>query len=103
MIRHSVIFKFKNAITEIEKKDFFEAALQLTEIPGLENFEKLKQTSPKNTFEFGFSMEFDTYLVYENYNNHPYHTSFVQNYWLTMVEDFLEIDYEPIIDISTLK
>jgi hypothetical protein len=48
-------------------------------------------------------MEFDTYLVYENYNNHPYHTSFVQNYWLTMVEDFLEIDYEPIIDISTLK
>jgi hypothetical protein len=48
-------------------------------------------------------MEFATYLVYENYNHHPNHTSFVQNYWLKMVEDFLEIDYEPIIDISTLK
>jgi hypothetical protein len=50
MIRHSVIFKFNNAITEIEKQDFFEAAMQLTEIPGLENFETLKQTSLKNTF-----------------------------------------------------
>lgn len=33
MIGHSVIFKFKNAVTEIEKQDFFEAAMQLTAIP----------------------------------------------------------------------
>jgi hypothetical protein len=103
MIRHSVIFKFKKNITEIEKQDFFTAGFQLSEIPGLENFETLKQTSPKNTFEFGFSMEFENYMIYENYNNHPYHNSFVQNYWLKMVEDFLEIDYEQIIDFSKLK
>lgn len=103
MIYHSVIFKFKPTITKIEKQDFFKVALELSQIPGVQKFKALKQTSSKNKFEFGLSMEFDNYKVYENYNNHQNHKLFIQNYWLKMVEDFLEIDYESIIDISKLK
>jgi hypothetical protein len=57
----------------------------------------LREISPKNDFEFGLSMVFENAKVYENYNGHPGHISFVQHYWLKMVEDFLEIDFEPVV------
>jgi hypothetical protein len=41
-------------------------------------------------------MEFASNELYEQYSNHPDHLKFVQEYWLKEVEDFLEIDYEPL-------
>ena len=63
-------------------------------IPGVQNFESLKQTSKKNKFEYGLSMEFATQQLYDAYSSHPDHVQFIQQYWLNYVEDFLEIDYE---------
>ncbi|MEA5461003.1 Dabb family protein [Arcicella sp. LKC2W] len=96
MIRHSVILKLKNTISLEEKQAFFDAVDTLAKIPDVQKFEVLKQTSQKNKFEYGISMEFDTQEQYDIYSNHPNHIHFIQNFWINNVEDFLEIDYENI-------
>lgn len=96
MVRHSVIFKLKHAADSSERQGFFIAANKLANIPGVQKFECLKQTSKKNKFEYGISMEFASNELYEKYSNHPDHLKFVQEYWMKEVEDFMEIDYEPL-------
>jgi heme-degrading monooxygenase HmoA len=93
-IRHSVIFNFKDGVSPSDETAFFNAAKELAKIPGVQGFELLKQTSKKNPYAYGISMEFATQVLYEQYNNHPAHTQFIQNHWLKQVADFLEIDYE---------
>ncbi len=97
MIRHSVILKLKNTITEAEKVAFFEAVDTLADIPDVRKFEVLNQISPKNRFEYGISMEFDNQIQYDIYSNHSVHIDFIQNFWIPNVEDFLEIDYTHFI------
>jgi len=92
-IIHSVILKLKQGSNE---NAFFEAAKKLSSIPGVEKFECLKQTSKKNKFELGLSMEFENQKVYDLYNSHPDHVAFIQHVWLKEVEDFMEIDYNVI-------
>lgn len=92
-IRHSVILKLKSGITEEHRTNFWKAVDELKTLPGIENFEVLKQISPKNKFEWCISMEFANQEIYDAYNIHPVHTAFVQNQWIPLVEDFLEIDY----------
>lgn len=93
MIRHSVIFKLKHPKDSKEEALFLERAKKLVSIPGVEKFECLRQISPKNKFDFGLSMEFESDAIYQEYNNHPEHVHFVQQYWINEVEDFLEIDF----------
>ncbi len=93
MVRHTVIFTFKQTVDSNSQKEFFNAAQKLAGIPGVKKFELLKQTSKKNKFDFGISMEFDDHTQYDQYNNHKEHTLFIQQYWLKDVEDFLETDY----------
>ncbi|WAC15441.1 Dabb family protein [Dyadobacter pollutisoli] len=69
-------------------------ARNLAHIPGVLNFQCLKQTSPKNPFEYGLSMEFEDQGKYDSYSDHVEHQAFIQNFWLNDVGDFLEIDYE---------
>ena len=93
MIRHTVAFRLKHAAGSAEERDFLNAAKVLIEIPGVENFEAMKQVSAKNPFTFGFSMEFASQVEYEFYNQHPDHVAFVNNRWIPEVEEFMEIDY----------
>jgi len=93
MIRHSVILKLKSRISLEDKQAFFDAVDKLASIPDVQKFEVLKQISPKNKFEYGISMEFETQKHYDSYSIHPEHVAFVQDFWLKNVEDFLEIDY----------
>lgn len=95
MIRHTVAFRLRHASGSEEEREFLRAALVLADIPGVERFEQLRQTSAKNDFHFGFSMEFADQATYTAYNEHPVHTGFVAERWVPEVEDFLEIDYEP--------
>lgn len=97
MIIHSVIFKLKHPKGSKEESQFLENAKKLVSIPGVQNFQCLKQVSTKNKFEFGLSMQFENEELYQQYNNHPDHVYFVQQYWLNEVEDFMEIDYTPIV------
>ena len=96
MIRHTVVFNLKHAPGSLQEKAFLRDAQVLTEIPGVEKFEQLRQVSKKNDYEFGFSMEFADQRAYDAYDRHPKHMDFVQNRWNREVESFLEIDYVPV-------
>lgn len=93
MITHSVIFSLKHAAGSKGEAEFLNAADVLARIPGVQNFEKLRQVSPKNEYDFGFSMQFADRASYDFYNAHPDHTAFVQGRWIPEVSKFLEIDY----------
>jgi Stress responsive A/B Barrel Domain len=95
MIRHTVAFRLKHAKGTRAEKEFLDAALKLAIIPGVCRFECLRQTSNKNKFDYGLSMEFETKHAYEKYNHHPDHNAFVETFWKKSVDDFIEIDYEP--------
>ena len=96
MIRHTVVFNLKHAHGSLQEKAFLRDARVLADIPGVEKFEQLRQVSPKNDYEFGFSMEFKDQAAYDAYNAHPKHVKFVKERWEREVERFLEIDYVPV-------
>jgi hypothetical protein len=92
-IRHGVVFTLSHAEGSPEEADFLATAAGLAAIPGVEEFEILRETSPKNDYRFGISMEFAGPEAYTAYNEHPDHVRFVQERWLPEVTEFLEIDY----------
>jgi quinol monooxygenase YgiN len=96
MIRHTVAFRLKHAAGSAAEADFLRNALVLRDIPGVHRFEQLRQVSAKNSYRFGFSMEFDDQAGYDAYNVHPVHVAFVRDRWVPDVADFLEIDYIPL-------
>jgi heme-degrading monooxygenase HmoA len=96
MIRHTVVFRLKHPVGSPPEREFLAAAQeQLSSVPGVQAFERLRQVSRKNAFRFGFSMEFADQRAYDAYSNHPDHNRFVRERWIPEVEEFLEIDYEP--------
>ena len=99
MIRHTVVFRLKYPEGSAEERDFLKTACTLAAIPGVENFECLRQIGKKNDFTFGLSMEFAGEAEYRGYNSHPSHVRFVNDRWLAEVEEFLEIDYVPMQDL----
>ena len=92
MIQHSVIFTLRHSPGSDEESAFLEATNVLKSIPGVRNFRRLRQTSGKNPFSFGLSMEFESEAAYEAYNSHPIHQEFVESRWIPEVTDFLEVD-----------
>jgi hypothetical protein len=97
MIRHTVAFTLKHPKGSPQEKAFISDAKVLAAIPGVARFEQLRQTSPKNEFDFGFSMEFADNEGYAAYNDHPDHVAFVRDRWVPEVAAFMETDYEPLI------
>jgi hypothetical protein len=95
-IRHTVVFTLAHPEGSPAESEFLAAAGALSAIPGVEAFEILRETSPKNAYRFGISMEFADRAAYDGYNEHPDHVRFVQERWLAEVADFLEVDYEPL-------
>ena len=93
-IRHTVVFTLTHPEGSAEEAGFLAAAAHLASINGVEAFEILRETSPKNGYRFGISMEFAGPGAYTAYNEHPDHVDFVQTRWLHEVAGFLEIDYE---------
>ena len=91
---HAGMFVFKKEVSDLEKSEFLKALKGLEVIPGVVNLQVFKQISPKNSFEYYFSMEFLTMQIYDAYSNHPLHNNFVNQYWIPLVADFLEIDTE---------
>jgi len=97
MIRHTVVFRLSHPRgSKAEAKFLADARRILTAIPGVRNFEQLRQVSRKTDYDFGFSMEFDDQAAYDGYNDHPHHVAFVRDRWLKEVDAFQEIDYEPL-------
>ena len=95
MIQHSVIFTLKHPSGSNQEAEFLEATKILADIPQVRNLRCLRQTSPKNHYSFGLSMEFVSDEDFQAYMNHPIHKDFVESKWIPEVSDFLEIDYVP--------
>lgn len=93
MIRHTVTFRLIHPGGSLAEAAFLTDATILASIPGVTNFERLRQVSTKNSFTFGFSMEFADEAHYAAYNEHPDHVAFVRDRWVPEVAEFLEIDY----------
>lgn len=89
-IRHTVAFRLEETV---DQAGFLAAAGRLAAIPGVEEFELLRETSAKNEYHFGISMEFPDQAAYTAYNEHPDHVRFLREHWVLEVDDFLEIDY----------
>ncbi len=96
MIRHTVVFKLIHGRRSQGESAFFAAVAKLSAIPGVRNFEIMRQISPKNEYDYGLSMEFQSMQEYEVYNQHPAHTTFVRDIWIPSVERFMELDFEPV-------
>jgi hypothetical protein len=96
-IRHAGIFNFKATVSESQKHAFFVALKALEEISGVEKMEVSRQTSSKNKFKYEFSMEFASNKVYQAYSIHPQHDAFVNDYFIPLVDDFMEIDTEKLM------
>jgi len=96
-IRHAGIFNFKATVSESQKHAFFVALKALEEIKGVEKMEVSRQTSSKNKFKYGFSMEFANNEIYQAYSIHHQHDAFVQDFFIPLVEDFMEIDTEKLM------
>jgi heme-degrading monooxygenase HmoA len=92
-IRHTVAFRLHHLAGSPEETEFLAAAEALADIPGVEEFEILRQVGKKNDFAYGISMEFADRAAYDAYNGHPAHRRFVEERWVPEVADFLEIDY----------
>ena len=96
MIRHTVAFRLKHALGSAEERDFLAAACRLAALPGVDDFECLRQVGKKNSYTFGLSMAFATPQAYAGYDAHPEHKNFVLTRWLPEVEEFIELDYEAV-------
>ncbi|TGV74417.1 Dabb family protein, partial [Mesorhizobium sp. M2D.F.Ca.ET.145.01.1.1] len=65
MIRHTVVFTLKHPPHSLEEKRFLvDARKILSAIRGVTHFEQLRQVSPMNDYQFGFSMEFADQAAY---------------------------------------
>ncbi|MEZ5385602.1 MAG: Dabb family protein [Prosthecobacter sp.] len=100
MIRHTVAFRLKHAPGSEAERDFLQATCALAKIEGVQKFECLRQTGSKNPFTFGLSMEFEDAAAYSHYSDHPDHVAFVQGRWIPEVAEFMEVDYEPMGEIT---
>jgi quinol monooxygenase YgiN len=91
-VRHSVVFRLVHPERSQAEADFLAAMAALGAIAGVEDFELMREVSPKNAYRFGLTMEFADQAAYEAYNAHPDHVGFVSSRWTSEVADFLEID-----------
>lgn len=97
LIKHMVIFCLKYDKSDSRTDKFLSDSKSiLSSIPVVEKFKVLKQVSPKNKFNFGFSMEFKDKEAYETYSKHPIHVNYVKQLWQKEVTHFLEIDFEDL-------
>jgi hypothetical protein len=96
VIRHTLSFRLVHPPGSAAEQEFLDAALVLAAIPGVQRFERLRQTSTRNDFSLGLSMEFADRAAYDAYVAHPVHRAFVAQRWAAEVDDFLELDYQPL-------
>lgn len=90
---HSVFFKLKCDKGSEAEGAFYQAAMELADIPGVQKFKWLSEISPKNSFDYGLTMAFANQKSYDAYKTHPDYMRFVQDVWKPNVADSMEIDY----------
>lgn len=96
MIRHTVVFKLKHPAGSVPEHQFLADIGILATLPGVTNYECLRQTSGQNSFTFAISMAFASQAEYDVYGAHPLHHQFIRERWIPEVDDYLELDYRAL-------
>lgn len=92
-IKHMVVFDLCHPQGSSEEKRFLDDGRDILDnIPGVHEFEVLRQVSVKCDYHFGFSMLFESQAAYDAYSAHPKHNGFVEQRWKKEVTRFQEID-----------
>ncbi|MBR2563630.1 MAG: Dabb family protein [Bacillus sp. (in: Bacteria)] len=92
-ITHMVTFTLYAGKDNADAETFLQESKEaLATIPGVENFQVLRQVSIKNEFDYCFSMEFADQAAYDAYNDHAVHRQYVAERWEKEVSRFQEID-----------
>lgn len=93
-ILHTVIFDLKYPVGSPEANKFLTDGIRiLTAVPGVFDFQALRQCSPKNDYQYGFYMCFHNKADFDAYTAHPDHCKFVDERWNTEVTRFQESDF----------
>jgi len=92
-VHHSVFFELNAAPGSPAEQAFLEQLAALASLPGVEDFEIVREVSDKNPFRFGATMRFADAAAYQAYNQHPDHVRFVEQVWVPGVANFQEIDW----------
>ncbi len=100
MIQHIVLFNLKHRENSLEEQEFFHRVQKLSLIPEVHNLKHLRQLSQKNPFKYALSMTFESLKFYQCYLKDVRHKSFVENYWLAEVTEFMEVDLAPFSNES---
>ncbi|MDR1557526.1 MAG: Dabb family protein [Tannerellaceae bacterium] len=96
-VLHTVIFDLTHPIGSAGAGKFLtDGYAILTNIPGVHDFQVFRQCSPKNDYQYGFSMRFESQADFEAYTADPNHTRFVSERWDTEVTRFQESDFQTI-------
>lgn len=92
-IQHTVAFRLVHPAGSAAERGFLHTARDLAGIPGVRDFQQLRQVSPKSEFTFFFTMRFADEAAYQAYNEHPVHVAFVRDRWEPEVSEFQELDF----------
>jgi len=96
-IKHIVIFSLKHDKGSPEERVFLEDSKTLLHpIPGVKDFQVMRQVNPDNDYDFGLAMEFDDKESYRKYSEHPAHVDYVNQRWFKEVDKYLVIDLEAL-------
>ena len=91
---HTVIFDLKHPVGSDEAELFLADGKRiLTSVPGVKDFQALRQCSPKNDYQYVFLMRFSNQTEFDSYTAHPDHCKFVDERWNTEVTRFQESDF----------
>jgi hypothetical protein len=92
MIQHLVVVKPRHPEGSAEESEFLKGCGLLATIPGVQNFELLRQVHPDTEYRLAFSMQFADQAAYDAYKVHPDHLAFVENVWKPAVEAGMDLD-----------
>ena len=94
-IIHSVLFSLKHKKGSPEAEAFLAQSTSILSVIGqVCGFRVYNQVSPKNKFDYAFSMVFETEEDYAAYNQNENHQNYVKTLWTNQVTDFMEVDLQ---------
>jgi heme-degrading monooxygenase HmoA len=92
MIQHLVLVQLRHASGSAAETTFLEGCQMLAGIPGVEDFEVLRQMNPDTEWRFAFSMRFADQQAYDDYKVHPDHVAFGEKVWAPAVTVGQDVD-----------
>ena len=96
-IKFLVMFCLKHDKGSIEEKKFLQDTESiLGPIPGVKNFEVLRQTSSDIDYDFAVAMEFDNKVAYEKFNTYPSHIKYGEQRWTKEIVRFMKMEFKDI-------